>query len=249
MVDSITDAVKNAIIRGNQSGGIRRFMVQGAICHALRNIHLQRIPLRRSNGHHERHSPALGLVLYIRDTRMAPLPTVAPMPLAPPRNDSGGAMAGRRGAPPFPISDVDAEKWPPGFAYDITIAPPPPHRSTSCAPTPTSPPIAATHSHPRLILGPDSSPPRRGRFPASKRGDKGRSGPICSSRLAPMAGVPGGERGRRPSPGADACAALGRGATDGGGRTSANTRGGADERRRGRRGDGARDGARYWWRS
>ena len=46
------------------------------------------------------------------------------MPLAPPRNDSGGAMAGRRGAPPFPTSDADAEKWPPGFAYDIIVAPP-----------------------------------------------------------------------------------------------------------------------------
>jgi len=31
MVDSITDAVENAIIRGNQSGGVRRFMVQGAV--------------------------------------------------------------------------------------------------------------------------------------------------------------------------------------------------------------------------
>ena len=57
---------------------------------------------------------------------MAPLPPVAPMPLAPPRNDSGGAMAGRRRGPPFPTRDADAEKWPPGFAYDITIAPPPP---------------------------------------------------------------------------------------------------------------------------
>src|SRR6185312_5019841 len=116
MVDSITDAVENAIIRGNQSGGVRRFMVQGVVRRALRDIQHQRIPLRRSNGHHERRSPAPGPVLYIRDTGMAPLPPVAPMPLAPPRNDSGGAMAGRRGAPPFPTSDVDAENWPPGFA-------------------------------------------------------------------------------------------------------------------------------------
>ena len=174
MVDSITDAVKNAIIRGNQSGGVRRFMVQGAVRRALRDIQHQRIPLRRSNGHHERRSPAPGPVLYIRDTGMAPLPPVAPMPLAPPRNDSGGAMAGRRGAPPFPTSDVDAEKWPPGFAYDINVALPPYHRSTSCAPTPTSPPIAAVHSHPGVPLGQDSSPPRRGRFPASECDDKGR---------------------------------------------------------------------------
>ncbi|KAG2635637.1 hypothetical protein PVAP13_2NG398903, partial [Panicum virgatum] len=54
MVDSIMDAVENAIKRGNQSGGVRRFMVQGAVRRALRDIQHQRIPLRRSNGHHER---------------------------------------------------------------------------------------------------------------------------------------------------------------------------------------------------
>ena len=57
---------------------------------------------------------------------MAPLPDVAQMPLAPPRNGCGGAMAACRGAPLFPNREVDAEKWPPGFAYDITIMPPPP---------------------------------------------------------------------------------------------------------------------------
>lgn len=127
MVDSITDAVENAIIRGNQSGGVRRFMVQGAIRRALPDIHHQRIPLRRSNGHHERCSPALqttpGSILPIRGAGMAPPPPATPMSL-PPRNGGGGAMAGCRGAPPFPTSDADAEKWPPGFAYDITIAPP-----------------------------------------------------------------------------------------------------------------------------
>ncbi|CAN6313747.1 unnamed protein product [Urochloa humidicola] len=39
MVDSITDAVETAIIRGNHSGGVRRFMVQGAVRRALRDIH------------------------------------------------------------------------------------------------------------------------------------------------------------------------------------------------------------------
>lgn len=34
-------------------------------------------------------------------------------------------MAARRGVPPFFNSNVDAEKWPPGFAYDINVAPPP----------------------------------------------------------------------------------------------------------------------------
>ena len=35
MVDSIMDAAENTIIRGNQSGGVRRFMVQGAVRRAL----------------------------------------------------------------------------------------------------------------------------------------------------------------------------------------------------------------------
>ena len=35
-------------------------------------------------------------------------------------------MAARRGGPLFPTRDANAEKWPPGFAYDMTVAPPPP---------------------------------------------------------------------------------------------------------------------------
>ena len=128
MVDSITDAVENAIVRGNQSGGVRRFMVQGAIRRALLDIHHERIPLRRSNGDHERRSPALQTtpvsVLPIRGAGMAPPPPATPTSLPPRNGGGGGAMAGRRGALPFPTSDADAETWPPGFAYDITVAPP-----------------------------------------------------------------------------------------------------------------------------
>ena len=126
MVDSITDTVENAIICGNQSGGVHRFMVQGAVRPALRDIHHQRIPLRCSNSHQERRSPALGTVLYIRDAGTPPQPPATPVPLLPWTGDGGGTMAARRGGPLFPTRDANAEKWPPGFAYDITIAPPPP---------------------------------------------------------------------------------------------------------------------------
>ncbi|CAN6362701.1 unnamed protein product [Urochloa humidicola] len=37
-----------------------------------------------------------------------------------------GTMAARRGVPPFFNSNDEAEKWPPGFAYDPNIAPPSP---------------------------------------------------------------------------------------------------------------------------
>ena len=92
-------------------------------------MNVSSMSMSSSNSHHERHSPALhptlSPVLYIRETGMAPLPDVAQMPLAPPRNGCGGAMAACRGAPLFPNREVDAEKWPPGFAYDINVALPP----------------------------------------------------------------------------------------------------------------------------
>ncbi|CAN6293394.1 unnamed protein product [Urochloa humidicola] len=156
MVDSITDSVENAIIRGNHSGGVRRFMAQGAVRRALRDIHFNRIPTRRSASNHERRSPRLqaapGPVLHARNRGRAPPPPLAPLPLArsmgtapppppaalmtltpplvtpmpltPPRNRVG-TMAARRGVPPFFNSNDDAEKWPPGFAYDLNVAPPP----------------------------------------------------------------------------------------------------------------------------
>ncbi|RLN39861.1 hypothetical protein C2845_PM01G25060 [Panicum miliaceum] len=38
--------------------------------------------------------------------------------------EATGAMATRRRAPPFPKRNAGAERWPPGFAYDITVVPP-----------------------------------------------------------------------------------------------------------------------------
>ena len=93
-------------------------------------MNVSSMSMSSSNSHHECHSPALhptlSPVLYIRETGMAPLPDVAQMPLAPPRNGCGGAMAACRGAPLFPNRDADAERWPPGLAYDISVVPPPP---------------------------------------------------------------------------------------------------------------------------
>ncbi|CAN6362702.1 unnamed protein product [Urochloa humidicola] len=78
MVDSITDAVETTIIRGNHSGGVRRFMVQGVVRHALRDIHSNRIPTRCSTGHRERRSSALQAapspILLARSTATAPPP-------------------------------------------------------------------------------------------------------------------------------------------------------------------------------
>ncbi|CAO2205974.1 unnamed protein product [Urochloa humidicola] len=146
MVDSITNAVETAIICGNHSGGVRRFMMQGAVRRALRDIHFNRIPTRRSTGHRERRSlalqaapstttaPPLVSLPLTRSPRMtAPPPPAAPMtttpplvmsmPLTPPRNRVG-TMAARRGVPPFFNSNDDAEMWPPGFAYDLNVTPP-----------------------------------------------------------------------------------------------------------------------------
>ncbi|CAN6195466.1 unnamed protein product [Urochloa humidicola] len=81
MVDSITDAVESAIIRGNHSGGVRRFMVQGAVLRALRDIHFNQILTRRSTSNHEHRSSRLrvahGHVQHARNTGRAP-----PQPLA-----------------------------------------------------------------------------------------------------------------------------------------------------------------------
>ena len=50
MVDSITDAVETAMTRGNHAGGLRRFMLQGAVRRALWDISDYRIPPRRFHG-------------------------------------------------------------------------------------------------------------------------------------------------------------------------------------------------------
>ncbi|KAG0529853.1 hypothetical protein BDA96_05G133300 [Sorghum bicolor] len=49
MVDTIINAVEAAIVHGNKHpGGIRRFIVQGAVRRALHDIHDHHTPLRRA---------------------------------------------------------------------------------------------------------------------------------------------------------------------------------------------------------
>jgi hypothetical protein len=50
MVNSTTDAVETAIVHGNHVRGLRRFMLQGAVRCALRDIHDHRIPPRHFHG-------------------------------------------------------------------------------------------------------------------------------------------------------------------------------------------------------
>nr|TKW14981.1 hypothetical protein SEVIR_5G202300v2 [Setaria viridis] len=50
MVDSITDVVETAILRGHHAGGLRRYMLQGAVRRALHDIHHHRTPPRRFHG-------------------------------------------------------------------------------------------------------------------------------------------------------------------------------------------------------
>ena len=74
-------------------------------------------------------------------------------------------MAARRGAPPLPNREAAAEKWPPGFTYDITVVPPPPPLQ-NLRPAPLRDIVfnrrmPATHSRPGVLLGMDSSPMRR----------------------------------------------------------------------------------------
>jgi len=204
-------------------------MVQGAVRRALRDIQHQRIPLRCSNGHHECRSPAQALSStsgtlewhhylrwrrchYRRQGTTAAAPWLDIVGHLRSRPATSMPRSGHRASPTTSMSHFH-----------------PHHRSTSCAPTPTSPQIAAAHSHPGVPLGQDSSPPRRGRFPASESDDKGRSGPICPGRPAPMAGVPWGRKEE---------AALGRGAPDGSGWPSADEPWGGAEQ--------ARGGGRRW---
>ena len=180
MVDAVTDAVEAAIARGNSHpGGVRRFILQGAIRRVLRDIGQHRIALRRrlatgpnaggrpstprqaprssriqyTTGVCPRHGPTT-FVRRVGATPVAspkpsslpkpsPLPAPTPTALLPtssallrPWNGGGGLAAARR--------DVDIPAWPPGFAYDFDITPPPP---------PTRP----------TALSPIAPPPTRGR--------------------------------------------------------------------------------------
>jgi hypothetical protein len=165
MVDSITDAVESVIHRSsNHPGGLRRFMLQGAVRHVLRDIHAHRIPPRRSSGGRPsslrleirssscpvpRSSrlefapgvcPTHGPTMFVRRTRAppeTPLMMLRPAPpslsspaLTMPRNGGAGPLAACQGAPPLPTSNIGAEAWPLGFAYDVDVPllplPPPP---------------------------------------------------------------------------------------------------------------------------
>ena len=131
-VDAITDAVEAAIARGNNHpGGVRRFILQGAIRGALRDISDRRIAPRRlygagpnaggrpttsrpvprwsrlefATGVCPRHGPTT----FTRRVGAAPSPSLmpftdplpSPTPPVLPWNGGGGTMAGRRGVPPF----------------------------------------------------------------------------------------------------------------------------------------------------
>ncbi|KAG2573213.1 hypothetical protein PVAP13_7KG233255 [Panicum virgatum] len=155
MVDSIKDAVENAIIRGNQSGGVRRFMVQGV-------------------GHWN------GTIT------------------------SGGADATsaakerqrrRHGWTSWGTSVPHQRRRCREVATGLRLR----HQCRASTPNTAAPP-ALLRRH--RLQSPQCTPIReRGRFPASERDDKGRSGPICPGRPAPWPACLGGERRRRPSPG------------------------------------------------
>jgi hypothetical protein len=107
MVDSITDAVESAIHRGHHVGGLRRFMLQGAIRRALRDISDHRIPphhfhdihIGGSSGHRSSPCPELALLfapgvcpthgptMFVRHVGASPLPSTSlrpPTMLLPP---------------------------------------------------------------------------------------------------------------------------------------------------------------------
>ncbi|RLM62331.1 hypothetical protein C2845_PM14G09810 [Panicum miliaceum] len=104
MVDSITDAVESAIRRGQAAGGLRQYMLQGAVCRVLRDINGNRTPHRRSHGIHagsqggRRSSPrssqhAPGFCPGHGPAMPEQLSTVAPMPTAA---DASNALDRRR---------------------------------------------------------------------------------------------------------------------------------------------------------
>jgi hypothetical protein len=79
--------------------------------------------------------PAHGPAMFVRRTRappetplmmLRPAPPPLPSPaLTMPRNGGAGPLAACQGAPPLPTSNIGAEAWPPGFAYDVDVPLPP----------------------------------------------------------------------------------------------------------------------------
>ncbi|RLN23574.1 hypothetical protein C2845_PM07G10030 [Panicum miliaceum] len=151
MVDSITDAVESAIHRGNQAGGLRRFMLQGAISRVIRDItiHPRRSNNIRTGGSGGRRSltprleprpssrpPTHGPAMLSRRARtmpeMPPLPSSILPPstsrLPPPPPLSAFAVPWNEGGlhgwtPSHPSSP---QQWhrsrvASGFAYDLDV--------------------------------------------------------------------------------------------------------------------------------
>jgi hypothetical protein len=79
--------------------------------------------------------PTHGPAMFVRRTRpppetplmmLRPVPPPLPSPaLTMPRNGGAGPLAARQSAPPLPTSNIGAEAWPPGFAYDVDVPLPP----------------------------------------------------------------------------------------------------------------------------
>jgi hypothetical protein len=57
---------------------------------------------------------------------LLPPPPMSSIALAMPWNGGAGFMAASCGTPPLSNSSAGADAWPPGFAYDIDVALPPP---------------------------------------------------------------------------------------------------------------------------
>ena len=164
-VDAITDAVEAAIAQGNNHpGGVRRFILQGAICRALRDIAERRIAPHRFHGAGPnaggrpttpRPVPRSSRLQYaVASPKPSSLstPSSSMLPLSPthrmpaptqPWNGGGGFMAGRRDATTLPKTDFSMAAWPSGFAYDLNVVlPQPVLPPIGTAPTRTAPSYA-----------------------------------------------------------------------------------------------------------
>ncbi|KAG0530127.1 hypothetical protein BDA96_05G158100 [Sorghum bicolor] len=155
-VDAITDAVEAAIARGNNHpGGVRRFILQGAIRCALRDIAECRITPRRLHGAGPNAGgrpttprpvprssrlqyatgvcPRHGTTTFVRRVGG---PSLASPPLSSlPRPSTSMLPPTPSFSPTVPAQPWNGgvrprhagmTAWPPGFAYDMDIGLPPP---------------------------------------------------------------------------------------------------------------------------
>ena len=130
MVDTITDAVETAIARSNAPSVPPRFMLQSAVCRALRDINERRTLLRRSNG------------VRTADSARRSSPRTPSLQFAPGTGPThGAAMFVRRlGAPP-----------------SLLPRPPTPHPSALPRPSPSMtmmlPPVPSAVAAPWTVGG------------------------------------------------------------------------------------------------